>query len=296
MTSSSCAASTRPEPAGRADRRGGPTEAAIARRRRGRHLPLRRRRRSDPHHDHDGATDTVLTLHGPNDPGTVVAWDDDRGRGANARIVRRLDRGRTGSACATRIRPVPVPTGSGCRLYGDRRMGLFRRWNPIESTTSRSCRPSSAALRQALDQQAGSTQALRDKLAALDDRITSRVDRAGQPADRARPRHRRPRRQADRTASTPRRWRRSATARSSWPTSRSATRSRSARTSPAWPQELKRRAQQLAAGRVGGARRSSSAAMPARACCTSALAWSTLSWYSPRSPSWVSPDCASWSS
>ena len=37
-----------------------------------------------------GATDTVLTLHGPNDPGTVMAWDDDRGVGRNARIVRKL--------------------------------------------------------------------------------------------------------------------------------------------------------------------------------------------------------------
>jgi hypothetical protein len=38
----------------------------------------------------EGPTDTVLTLHGPDDPGTVVAWDDDRGRGLNARIVRKL--------------------------------------------------------------------------------------------------------------------------------------------------------------------------------------------------------------
>ena len=30
----------------------------------------------------EGATDTVLTLHGPGDPGTVMAWDDDRGDGA----------------------------------------------------------------------------------------------------------------------------------------------------------------------------------------------------------------------
>jgi hypothetical protein len=40
-----------------------------------------------------GPTDTVLTLHGPNDPGAVLAWDDDRGRGLNARIVRKLERG-----------------------------------------------------------------------------------------------------------------------------------------------------------------------------------------------------------
>jgi hypothetical protein len=32
----------------------------------------------------------VLTLQGPNDPGAVLAWDDDRGQGANARIVRKL--------------------------------------------------------------------------------------------------------------------------------------------------------------------------------------------------------------
>lgn len=38
----------------------------------------------------DGPTDTVLTLHGPNDPGAVLAFDDDRGRGLNARIVRKL--------------------------------------------------------------------------------------------------------------------------------------------------------------------------------------------------------------
>ena len=40
-----------------------------------------------------GALDTVLTLHGPADPGTVVAWDDDRGQGRNGRIVRRLEPG-----------------------------------------------------------------------------------------------------------------------------------------------------------------------------------------------------------
>jgi hypothetical protein len=38
----------------------------------------------------EGQSDTVLTLHGPNDPGAVVAWDDDRGKGLNARIVRKL--------------------------------------------------------------------------------------------------------------------------------------------------------------------------------------------------------------
>ncbi len=40
-----------------------------------------------------GALDTVLTLHGPADPGTVVAWDDDRGTGRNGRIVRKLEAG-----------------------------------------------------------------------------------------------------------------------------------------------------------------------------------------------------------
>jgi Astacin (Peptidase family M12A) len=38
----------------------------------------------------DGPGDTVLTLHGPNDPGAVLTWDDDRGKGLNARIVRKL--------------------------------------------------------------------------------------------------------------------------------------------------------------------------------------------------------------
>ena len=38
----------------------------------------------------EGTTDTVLTLHGPNDPGAILTWDDDRGRGKNARIVRKL--------------------------------------------------------------------------------------------------------------------------------------------------------------------------------------------------------------
>lgn len=40
-----------------------------------------------------GSLDTVLTLHGPGDPGVVVAWDDDRGAGRNGRIVRRLEPG-----------------------------------------------------------------------------------------------------------------------------------------------------------------------------------------------------------
>lgn len=38
----------------------------------------------------EGTTDTVLTLHGPNDSGAILTWDDDRGRGRNARIVRKL--------------------------------------------------------------------------------------------------------------------------------------------------------------------------------------------------------------
>ena len=38
----------------------------------------------------EGPTDTVLTLHGPNDPGGILAWDDDRGQGRNARVVRKL--------------------------------------------------------------------------------------------------------------------------------------------------------------------------------------------------------------
>jgi Astacin (Peptidase family M12A) len=41
----------------------------------------------------EGATDTVVTLHGPDDPGAVLSWDDDRGRDQNARIVRRLEPG-----------------------------------------------------------------------------------------------------------------------------------------------------------------------------------------------------------
>ncbi len=40
-----------------------------------------------------GPSDTVLTVHGPNDPAAVLAWDDDLGRGTNARIVRKLQPG-----------------------------------------------------------------------------------------------------------------------------------------------------------------------------------------------------------
>jgi astacin (peptidase family M12A) len=41
----------------------------------------------------EGPTDTVLTLHGPADRGAVLSWDDDRGQGKNARIVRKLQAG-----------------------------------------------------------------------------------------------------------------------------------------------------------------------------------------------------------
>jgi hypothetical protein len=41
----------------------------------------------------EGPTDTVLTLHGPNDSGAILAWDDDRGKGLNSRIVRKLQPG-----------------------------------------------------------------------------------------------------------------------------------------------------------------------------------------------------------
>ena len=42
----------------------------------------------------EGPSDTVLTSHGSADPGAVLAWDDDdRGRAANASIVRKLQPG-----------------------------------------------------------------------------------------------------------------------------------------------------------------------------------------------------------
>ena len=44
----------------------------------------------------EGPSDTVLTLHGPADPGAVLAWDDDRGSAANVRIVRKLQPGEYG--------------------------------------------------------------------------------------------------------------------------------------------------------------------------------------------------------
>lgn len=37
-----------------------------------------------------GSTDTLLTLHGPGDQAAVLTFDDDRGQGRNARIVRKL--------------------------------------------------------------------------------------------------------------------------------------------------------------------------------------------------------------
>lgn len=37
-----------------------------------------------------GATDTLVTLHGPGDSAAVLTFDEDRGAGANARIVRKL--------------------------------------------------------------------------------------------------------------------------------------------------------------------------------------------------------------
>lgn len=37
-----------------------------------------------------GTTDAFLTLHGPDDPGAVLTWDNDLGQGKNARIVRKL--------------------------------------------------------------------------------------------------------------------------------------------------------------------------------------------------------------
>lgn len=43
-----------------------------------------------------GDTDTVLTLHGPEPTGAVITWDDDRGRGLNGRIVRKLQPGTYG--------------------------------------------------------------------------------------------------------------------------------------------------------------------------------------------------------
>lgn len=52
-------------------------------------------------------------------------------------------------------------------------MGLFRRGNPVEPTDVTKLQAEIATLRQALEEQAGSTKTLHDKLAALDDRITA---------------------------------------------------------------------------------------------------------------------------
>jgi hypothetical protein len=57
----------------------------------------------------EGTTDTVMALHGPNDRGAVLAWDDDRGRDANARIVRKLY---PGDYWLTVRHKVPAATGS----------------------------------------------------------------------------------------------------------------------------------------------------------------------------------------
>jgi hypothetical protein len=57
----------------------------------------------------EGPTDTVLTLHGPGDPGAVITWDDDRGRGLNARIVRKLQ---PGEYWLTVRHKTPAVTGS----------------------------------------------------------------------------------------------------------------------------------------------------------------------------------------
>jgi hypothetical protein len=38
----------------------------------------------------DGPIDNVLTLHGPGDKAALLTWDDDHGKGLNARIVRKL--------------------------------------------------------------------------------------------------------------------------------------------------------------------------------------------------------------
>jgi hypothetical protein len=56
-----------------------------------------------------GVTDVVMTLQGPNDPGAVLAWDDDRGSGRNARIVRKLQ---PGSYWLSVRHKAPTGTGS----------------------------------------------------------------------------------------------------------------------------------------------------------------------------------------
>jgi hypothetical protein len=56
-----------------------------------------------------GATDVVMTLQGPTDAGALLAWDDDRGRGGNARIVRKLQ---PGSYWLSVRHKTPTGTGS----------------------------------------------------------------------------------------------------------------------------------------------------------------------------------------
>ncbi|MFT3953186.1 MAG: M12 family metallopeptidase [Piscinibacter sp.] len=57
----------------------------------------------------EGPTDTVLTLHGPGDRGAMLTWDDDRGQGKNARIVRKLQ---AGEYWLTVRHKTPAATGS----------------------------------------------------------------------------------------------------------------------------------------------------------------------------------------
>lgn len=61
----------------------------------------------------EGTSDTVMTLHGPDDPAAVLAWDDDRGIVPNARIVRKLEAG-TYSLSVRHRRP----TGTGTYTVG----------------------------------------------------------------------------------------------------------------------------------------------------------------------------------
>ena len=66
----------------------------------------------------EGPSDTVLTLHGPNDPGAVLTWDDDHGRGLNARIVRRLNPGSYWLSVRHKN-----PTGTGQYTIGVKKAG-----------------------------------------------------------------------------------------------------------------------------------------------------------------------------
>jgi hypothetical protein len=52
-------------------------------------------------------------------------------------------------------------------------MGLFRRQVTVDPAEIEALKVELASLREAVDQHAGTTQALHDKLAALDDRVTS---------------------------------------------------------------------------------------------------------------------------